>query len=253
MSELLLGRGFGEARLLAALDAAGYAVEPGPGADDDWTYLDTQEGALAAPACDSGRRAPAARGSCFSDGETRGGRRVRRGRAAARGASPAAPGSRGRPIARAVVHARRSSQAGPPPATAATVAGPRGVVGSARGSRSAARPRPRPHRQRDGEAAREAESWRRRCVTSRLRVAPGDHFAAGSARVGLAPPGASTPEALRSPPATPSRRGGQRSSAARRSRWRQRRRHPRRPRPEYLHDLRVATRGPVRRCACTGA
>jgi CHAD domain-containing protein len=246
MSELLLGRGFGEARLLAALDAAGYVVEPGPGADDEWTYLDTQEGALAGAGLRLRSAGDGGAWQLVSTGD---------------GAVVAGFAGEGLPLEGAlaerlqevaagrllvpVVHARRSAQWW-------TATGHGATVRLALEAWSF-RP-PGAGRRRalvrvltvsgDGEAAREAGIL---ATTLRdlhgLRVAPGDHFAAGLARVGLAPPGAPTPEALRVAA------GDSLAVAASKIFGRQAFKMAANAAgtradldPEYLHDLRVATR-----------
>jgi CHAD domain-containing protein len=199
MSEFLLGRGFGEAQLLEALAAAGYEAQPGAGAEDAWSYLDTQGGALLGAGL---RLRSAEAGGAWQLVAAAGGAVV----AEAVGAGLPLDGALAERLCEAtagrllvpVVRARRRSQAWSATGHGATV----------RLALEEWSFRPGPGRRQarvrvltvngDDEAAREAGIL---ATTLRdlhgLRVAPGDHFTAGLARAGLAPPGAPTPDALR--------------------------------------------------------
>ncbi|MBP1619514.1 MAG: domain containing protein [Acidobacteria bacterium] len=246
MSELLLGRGFGEAQLLAALGVAGYEVQPETRAEDAWTYLDTQDGALLGAglrlrsagaggawqlvAADAG----AVVGEFGGDGLPLDGGLAERLQEIAGGR-----------LLVPVVHARRLAQTW-------TAVGHGATVRLALEEWAFHPPGPGRRQARvrvltvsgDEGAAREAGIL---ATTLRdlhgLRVAPGDHFSAGLARVGLASPGAPTPDALKVAA------GDSLGTAAGKIFARQAFKMAANAAgtradldPEYLHDLRVATR-----------
>ena len=246
MSELLLGPGFGEARLLAALAGAGYDALPVGRGEAAWIYLDTQDGLLQRAslrlrnADETGAWQLIAGGDGSIVAEQPGSEPPLEGALAERLHEVTA----GR-LLLPVVHARLRAQAWSATGHGATVH----VALEQWSFRATGSQRRRGHVRvlrltAAGEGAREAEIL---ATTLRdlhgLRTGPGDHFSAGLARLGLPQPGAPTPEALRAAPDEPL------GDAVRKILARQAFKMAANAvgtrgdlDPEFLHDLRVATR-----------
>jgi CHAD domain-containing protein len=246
MSELLLGPGFGTARLLAAVGGAGYDAAPAADEQGGWTYLDTQDGVL--------WRAGLRLRTADEDGAWQ-------LIAAAGGAVAADPGTCRLPLDGAlaervheatagrlllpVVHARRRSQSW-------NAAGHGAALQLALEDWSFRGPGADRRRARvrvlrligEGDGAREAEIL---ATTLRdlhgLRVGAGDHVSAGLARLGLAPPGAPSPDALTVTAADPLAEAARKTFARQAFKMAANAAGTRADLdPEFLHDLRVATR-----------
>jgi CHAD domain-containing protein len=246
MSELLLGPGFGEARLLAAMAGAGYDAQPVGRGEAAWTYLDTQEGLLQRgglrlrAADETGAWQLIAGGDGSVVAEQAGPELPLDGALAERLQELTA----GR-LLLPVVHASLRAQA-----WSATGHGAAVQVALEEWSFRAPGSLRRRGRVRvlrltgAGDGVREAEILATTLRDlHRLRVAPGDHLSAGLARLGLPPPGAPTPEALRGAPDEPlaavvrtifARQAFKMAANAAGTRADLD--------PEFLHDLRVATR-----------
>jgi CHAD domain-containing protein len=246
MSELLLGPGFGEARLLAAVAGAGYDAQPVGRGEAAWTYLDTQEGLLQRgglrlrTADETGAWQLIAAGDGSIVAEQAGSEPPLEGALAERLHEAAA-----NRLLLPVVHARLRAQAW-------SVTGHGAAVQLALEEWSFRAPGGRRRRGRvrvlrltgAGEGAREADIL---ATTLRdlhgLRVAPGDHFSAGLARLGLPQPGAPTPEALRPAPDEPLAEAVRKIFARQAFKMAANAAGTRGDLdPEFLHDLRVATR-----------
>lgn len=246
MSELLLGPGFGTARLLAAVGGAGYDAQATGRDEGAWTYLDTQDGLLHR----GGLRLRTADGThawqLIAAGD---------GAVAAEQGGPELPLDgvlaerlheviAGR-LLLPVVHARLRAQAWRAAGHGATV-----QVAledwSFRGP-GVGRKRARVRVLRltgEGDGAREAEIL---ATTLRdlhgLRVGAGDHVSAGLARLGLAHPGAPSPDALTVSAADPLAEATRKTFARQAFKMAANAAGTRADLdPEFLHDLRVATR-----------
>ncbi len=246
MSELLLGPGFGEARLLGALTGAGYDAQPTGRDEGAWTYLDTQEGLLQRGGLRLRTADETGTWQLIAGGD---------GSVAAEQAGPEVPlegllaerlheVTAGR-LLLPVVHARRSGQSWVATGHGAAVHVVLEEWAFRRPGGDRRQVRVRVLRLTGaGEAAREAEIL---ATTLRdlhgLRVAPGDHFSAGLARLGLSPPGAPTPEALQPAPDEPLAEAVRKIFARQAFKMAANAAGTRADLdPEFLHDLRVATR-----------
>ena len=246
MSELLLGPGFGEARLLGALAGAGYDAQPTGREEGAWSYLDTQEGLLqrsglrlrAADQTGSWQLIASGDGSIAAE---QAGSEVPLDGALAERLHEATAGR----LLLPVVHAHRRAQS-----WVATGHGAAVHVALEEWSFRApgsVRKRARVRVLRldgEGDGAREAEILATTLRDlHRLRVAAGDHLSAGLRRLGQPQPGAPTPEALQPAPDEPLAEAVRKIFARQAFKMAANAAGTRGDLdPEFLHDLRVATR-----------
>jgi CHAD domain-containing protein len=246
MSELLLGPGFGEARLLAAVAGAGYDAQATGREDGAWTYLDTQDGALLGAGLRVRTADETGAWQLIATGD---------GAIAAEQAGSSVPldgvladrlheVTAGR-LLLPVVHARRRARTWSALGHGATVQLALEDWSFRPPATDRRRARVRVLRLTgEGEGAREAEILATMLRDLHgLRVSAGDHLSAGLARLGLPPPGAPSPDALRLA-ADDSLAEAARKTFARQALKMAANAAGTRADldPEFLHDLRVATR-----------